>query len=231
MTARILLGSALVALLMTGLVMGRFWTGSIQDGIAAIQAYVQALGVLGWLLLAGAQVLIAASGVLPASIVGIVAGAAYGLPLGFALSAAGTLAGAMVAFWLSRSVFRPAILRVLRRRPRLQQLDRALARDGWRMVCLLRISPIMPFAVTSYTLGLSAIRRRDYVWGTLAAMPALALYVFLGTLADAGLSAMRDGAGPLRFALLAAGVVATVALTFRVGQIAVRAMNMPEPCE
>ena len=194
-----------------------------------IQAHVQSFGPLGWLMLAGAQVLIAASGILPASIVGIVAGAAYGLPLGFALSAVGTLAGAMVAFGLSRSMFRPAIARMLSRRPRLQQLDRALARDGWRMVCLLRMSPIMPFAATSYTLGLSAIRRRDYVLGTLASLPALALYVFLGTLADAGLSAMRDGAGPLRYGLLAAGVLATVLLTVRVGQIAMRAMNAAPP--
>ena len=29
---KVLLGAALLAVLVTGLVMGRFWTGSIQDG-------------------------------------------------------------------------------------------------------------------------------------------------------------------------------------------------------
>ena len=54
---------------------------------------------------------------------------------------------------------------------------------------LLRASPLTPFVATSYLLGLSAISVRDYMLGTLAALPALLGYVSLGAFARAGLSA------------------------------------------
>jgi hypothetical protein len=47
----------------------------------------------------------------------------------------------------------------------------------------------MPFVATSDLLGLSAISLRDYMLGTLAALPALLGYVSLGAFAGAGLSA------------------------------------------
>jgi uncharacterized membrane protein YdjX (TVP38/TMEM64 family) len=98
-----------------------------------------------------------------------------------------------------------------------------VARDGWKLVCLLRISPIMPFSATSYALGLSSIRLGSYLLGTLASLPALFGYVFMGSLADASLSALQTGAGPVKWGLLVLGVVATVALTVYIGQIGMRA--------
>jgi uncharacterized membrane protein YdjX (TVP38/TMEM64 family) len=111
------------------------------------------------------------------------------------------------------------IERLISTRPRLRNFDSLVAQDGWRLVCLLRISPVMPFSVTSYMLGLSSIDLRSYMIGTLASLPALCGYVFIGTLADASLSAWTTGAGPLRWVLLGIGGVATVVLTIRLGQI------------
>ena len=65
-------------------------------------------------------------------------------------------------------------------------MEQALARDGWKLVCLIRISPVMPFAVTSYALGLSSVRFRAYVLGTLASLPPLLAYVLAGRLAGLG---------------------------------------------
>src|ERR1700730_15966959 len=132
------------------------------------------------------------------------------------------MGGDVLAFFLSRSVFRPTVERLAARRPRLRRLDSLIVRDGWKLVCMLRISPIMPFAATSYMLGMSSIGLRDYAVGTLASLPALCGYVFVGTLAEAGLSAWTRGAGPVQWALLAVGVAATLALTLRLGQIAMR---------
>ena len=55
------------------------------------------------------------------------------------------------------------------------------------MVTLLRISPVMPFALTSYGLGLTRISQRDFLAGTLASLPSLAGYVALGALGKEGL--------------------------------------------
>jgi uncharacterized membrane protein YdjX (TVP38/TMEM64 family) len=112
------------------------------------------------------------------------------------------------------------VARLLERRGRLKILETMLARDGLRLVCLIRVSPVMPFAPTSYVLGLSSVSTRDYVLGTLASLPALLGYVAVGSIAQSGLAIWRDGAGPLRWALLGVGAVATLLLTVRIGRIA-----------
>jgi uncharacterized membrane protein YdjX (TVP38/TMEM64 family) len=132
------------------------------------------------------------------------------------------MGGAVLAFFLSRSLFRPTVERLAARRPRLRRLDSLIVQDGWKLVCILRISPIMPFSATSYMLGLSSIGLRDYAVGTLASLPALCGYVFIGTLADAGLSAWTTGADPVRWTLLGVGGLATLVLTIRSGEIAMK---------
>ncbi len=211
-----------VVLLAAGLVATGVLAGHSPDLLVArmeggLQA-VRDLGGAGRALFAAVQVLVAVSGILPASMLGVAAGVLYGLPAGFLVSGAGTLAGAVLAFALSRSVLRPAVSRFLARRPRLRELDGMVAKGGWRMACLLRVSPAMPFAATSYALGLSSIGLRDYVVGTLAAMPALFGYVLLGTLAGSG-AAVWSSRNPLGGWMLALGIIATLVLTLRVGQI------------
>ena len=75
---------------------------------------------------------------------------------------------------------------------------------------------------TSFALGLSAVGLRDYAIGTLASLPALCGYVFIGTLTDTSLSAWATGASPIRWALLGGGGVATLILVVRLGQIALK---------
>jgi uncharacterized membrane protein YdjX (TVP38/TMEM64 family) len=70
-----------------------------------------------------------------------------------------------------------SVERLAARRPRLRNLDALIGRDGWKLVCLLRISPVMPFSATSFALGLSSIGLCDYIVGTLASFPALSGYV------------------------------------------------------
>ena len=53
--------------------------------------------------------------------------------------------------------------------------------------------------------GISAVGIEAYLIGTAASLPALLGYVYLGTLADAGLSAWTAGAAPLRWAMLGLG--------------------------
>ena len=183
---------------------------------------VRGLGVRGAVVFAMVQLLVAVSGILPASLLGVAAGIIYGLVPGFLLAAASTWAGALLSYFLTRSLFRATIERLAVRRPRLRDLDARIARDGWKLVCLLRISPIMPFSATSFVLGLSAVGLRDYAIGTLASLPALCGYVFIGTLADTSLAAWATGASPVRLILLTTGGLATLILVLRLGQIAMK---------
>jgi uncharacterized membrane protein YdjX (TVP38/TMEM64 family) len=186
------------------------------------------LGFGGSVVFGVLQVLVAASGILPASLLAVAAGGIYGLVPGFVLAAVSTMAGALVAFFLSRSLFRPAIERLMANRPRLRNFDAFIAQEGWRLVLLLRISPVMPFSATSYMLGLSSIDLRGYAVGTLASLPTMCGYVFIGTLADASLSGGMTSANPARWILFGIGGAATLALAVRFGQMVRRLGFTPE---
>lgn len=184
-------------------------------------------GGAGLALVFALQMLIAASGVLPASVLGIAAGALFGVAGGFAAAALGTMTGALLAFGLARSLFRPLVARLVGARGRLARMDAALAQDGWKLVCLIRISPVMPFAVTSYALGLSSVRPRAYALGTLAALPPLLAYVVMGRLAGLGALRFDTGAGA-NWAALAFGAAASLALGWYVMRLLRRACGASE---
>jgi uncharacterized membrane protein YdjX (TVP38/TMEM64 family) len=219
---------AVAALLVAGgLVASRLWPAQIAALAAGAAHGVQALGAAGLLLAFLVQMLIAVCGVLPASVGAFTCGAAYGVVGGFTVSASATLVAAVVAFLLSRSLLRPLITRWLASNPRVARLEAGVVRDGWRLVALLRCSPVMPFAVTSYAFGLTSIRLRLYVLGSLAAMPALLGYVVLGQLTAAGLAV---AAAPqqrwVHGGLLVLAVIATAVLTWRVGRIVQQATRL-----
>jgi uncharacterized membrane protein YdjX (TVP38/TMEM64 family) len=219
---RLALTVAVLLLLVIGLLSAGV---SPSGGAVFLQDMVEFLrnaGAFGIALFAAMQILLVVSGAVPGSLLGIGAGALYGLVPGFVLAASGSLLGAVIAFGLSRSLFRSSIERLLARHGRLHSLDLSVSQDGWKLACLLRLSPIMPFSATSYLLGLSSISLPHYVMGTLASMPALFGYVSIGTLTDAGLSAWAGGDNPLRWVLLGAGGIATLLLVAYLGRLVVR---------
>lgn len=220
--ARLALGAALGVAILGSIAAAQFGlTGAMEWADSAAQA-ARASGLRGLVSFGLLQAGVALIGIVPASMLGIAAGVVFGIGLGFVVSASGTLLGGWLAFWLARSLLRPWIARMLDARPagRMVGLDEAVRRDGWRLVCLLRVSPVMPFAFTSYTLGLTSVRKTDYVLGTLAALPALLGYVALGAVAGDGLqSAAGPSSGWLRWVLLAGGAVATLALVARSGAL------------
>jgi uncharacterized membrane protein YdjX (TVP38/TMEM64 family) len=217
---RTVLAVTLLLAMVSGIAVVQLSPNAVLASTDRIVAAARGLGGIGLIGFAFLQVLIAVSGVLPASLLGIAAGAIYGLAGGFLLAMVSTMAGAVLAFLLSRSAFRPAVERLYATRPRLADLDAQIASDGWRLVCVLRLSPVMPFAPTSYLLGLSPIKMGDYLIGTLASMPALLGFVFLGAIAESGgVAAARTEAGPWSWIATGVGAVATLALAAYFGRI------------
>jgi uncharacterized membrane protein YdjX (TVP38/TMEM64 family) len=212
------------AILVAGLIGARFIPASLIAHIENDLGRIRDLGVVGMALFSVIQVAIALSGFVPGSLIGVLAGTIYGVGGGFPLAALSTMTAALLAFQFARSVFRPLAARFLADRAgRLQNFDAVLAREGWRIVCLLRMSPVMPFAATSYALGASSVSLRDYLIGTLASLPALFGYVIIGALANAGLAVESGGAGVVRWLLIWGGLAATMFLTWRIGRLAAAA--------
>lgn len=229
-TLRVALGGGLLAALAATVVVLRLRPGLAAPLRAALDD-AQGWAHGSWPQFVALQVLIALSGVVPASLVGLAAGAAYGPVLGFAVAAASTLAAAAIAFALARSALRPAIAAMLSRRAALSRMDRAITRDGWRTVCLLRVSPVMPFALTSYALGLTGLRTSHYILGTLAALPALAGYVVLGWLGRVGARHAADGLSAFQAIGLGIGAIATIGMIVHVGRLLRRAVLTEHECD
>lgn len=198
-------GAAAVALMLALLSRGEWqWLRSASQSAQALPAVMASNG----LAFAIGQIIVAASGILPASLIAIMAGATFGLGWGIVISVASTMLGGWLAFLLSRSFLRRLIERWLGRYPAMARLDRGMTQEGWRLVALLRVSPVMPFAMTSYGLGLTRISQRDFLLGTMASLPALIGYVMIGALGRHGLAQPQGGVGHWLAILLGIAIIA-----------------------
>ena len=151
----------------------------------------------------------------PSWIFPLVAGAVFGLGWGTLAAMSAVLAAALAAFLLARYVLHGLIERAARRNKLFKSVDAAVRKEGWKMVALLRLSPVLPSGLKSYFLGLTSVNLADYAAGSaLGLLPGVLLKVYIGA---AGRGALSEG-GTVNWAIFAAGVVATVALTFMVGR-------------
>jgi uncharacterized membrane protein YdjX (TVP38/TMEM64 family) len=187
--------------------------------------------IAGAVLLALAYVL-ACIFVVPGSLLTLGGGFALGVLTGFVAVFVGSNLGAAAAFLLGRTLARDWIERKVATNTRFRGLDDAIAEHGFRVVLLLRLSPVFPFNLLNYALGLTRISFRDYVLATLLGMvPGILLYVYLGSLAQrfADLLARREEHGPGEQALFYAGLGATVIVTVWITWIARQALARAVP--
>jgi uncharacterized membrane protein YdjX (TVP38/TMEM64 family) len=118
--------------------------------------------------------------ILPASILGIFGGAFFGVAEGFLVSAASMMLAALIAFGFARYFFLSISRGVVAKIIDLEALDANLARSGWKYALFLRLTPIAPFGITSYVLGLTPISWCHYILTTMGAFPFLLACVYLG---------------------------------------------------
>lgn len=136
----------------------------------------------------------------PGALATMAAGVVFGLLPGTLYAFVGEVLGGVIAFWLARSFARPWIEPRLARSVRFAALDRAVAREGRRIVFMLRLSPAVPFNVLNYALGLSRIRLRDYLVASLGMLPSALLYVYYGKIVG-DVAALASGASVPRDAV------------------------------
>ena len=72
-------------------------------------------------------------------------------------------------------------------------MNEAVSKEGWKIVALLRLSPLVPFNLQNYFYGITDIGLLHYVPATFVGiMPGTMLYVYLGA---AGTAAWGTGVG------------------------------------
>ena len=192
----------------------------VRDWLASFQGWVQGLGPAG-MVLYGAVYVVAAVLFVPGLPLTLGAGFLFGLGRGILLvSAASTLAAAL-AFLIARYFARGAVERLARKDTRFEAIDRAIGKEGWKVVALLRLSPLVPFSLSNYLYGLTSVKFSSYVATSWAAMlPATVLYVYLG--AAGRTIGEKAGKSPWEWALLGVGLAATAAVTVLLTRVARR---------
>ena len=164
----------------------------------------------------------------PGSILTLAAGAIFGLGKGTALVFIGATLGSTLAFLVARYLARGAIERRLEDQPRFSAIDRAVGRQGLKIVFLMRLSPVFPYNLLNYALGLTRVRLLDYLLACFGMIPGTFLYVYYGK-ALGSLAAVAGGAAPERgtgdWVLLGVGLLATAVVTAFVTRIARRALD------
>jgi len=164
---------------------------------------------------------------IPGVILSIGAGTVFGLLAGSIYVLIGATLGATCAFLVGRYVAREWVEGRLAGNARFQAIDRAVAREGWKIVGLARLSPFFPFNLLNYAFGLTDISLRDYFFATLAGMiPGIIMYVYLGSLAgDVAMIGTRPVRPPGHWAIEVGGFAVSVAVAVYVTYVAGRALR------
>ena len=200
----------------------------VASWLVTVVEWIRDQGPAGTALFAVAYVA-AAVLLLPGSVLTIGAGFAYGPLWGLMLISPVSVLAATTAFLLGRTIARDWITRRLGQDPRLAAIDAAVGQSGFKIVLLLRLSPLFPFNVLNYTLGLTRVRLRDFVLGSwIGMLPGTVLYVYIGSLVTSASELASDthpSAGVEGRVLLVVGLVATLAVVVLVTRIARKALK------
>ena len=199
----------------------------VAEWIEAAFAWIDGNRTISWLVFI---VLYIASTVLllPGSLLTLGAGFLFGLGYGFVIVSFASVVGASCAFLVGRFFARDWVSSRLSSVPRFAALDAAIEERGALIVFLTRLSPIFPFNLLNYALGLTAVRFWTFVgvsW--VGMMPGTVLYVYLGSIASdlTSLLAGDVGESPVGNWPLYVGLIATLILTIVISRIATKALS------
>jgi len=194
----------------------------VKDHLIAFLKWTEGLGAWGPVFVAAFYV-VATILFLPGSVLTLGAGFLFGVGTGFATVWIGATLGACAAFLVGRFIARNWVAGKVAGNAGFAAMDEAVGREGFKIVFLLRLSPIFPFNFLNYALGLTRVPFRSYALASLIGMiPGELMYVYLGSaarsLAEVAAGQVESGlAGRVFFwfglvvTILAAGVVTRIA--------------------
>jgi uncharacterized membrane protein YdjX (TVP38/TMEM64 family) len=165
---------------------------------------------------------------IPGSLLTLGAGVLYGVVGGSILVSAASTLAAGCAFLIGRYLARGWVSSKIEENQKFKVIDEAVAREGWKIVGLTRLSPLFPFNFLNYAFGLTKVTFKDYFLASWIGMiPGTVMYVYLGSVAGelATLGAEGRTRTTAEWILYGVGLVATVAVTIYVTKIAKKALN------
>ena len=195
----------------------------VQELWNKTSVWIESLGALGPIVFIGIYAL-AAVLFIPGSVLTLGAGLLFGVGWGSLWVIVGSNIGANLAFLIGRYLARDAISKKTADDPTFQSIDRAVGKEGWKIVGLTRLSPIFPFTLLNYAFGLTSVKWFHYAIATFIGMlPGTIMYVYLGSLGRlVGDSAEKS---PAEIGLKIFGLIATIVVTVFITRAAKRILK------
>ncbi len=185
----------------------------IGDWLQQFSEWVRSLGVLGVVAIALGYV-IGTVLLVPGSPMTIAAGVAYGW-WAFPLVLVAATVGATAAFLVSRHFVQHKVHEALESKRSLRAAAEAVDEEGWKVLLLLRLSPVVPFNAQNYVYGATSVPLFSYVWATaVGIIPGTALDVYFGSLGTAD----GQSSGAAGWIVAGVGLVATAVAGVLVGR-------------
>lgn len=180
-----------------------------------------AVGVLVYILVYS----LAAVLLIPGTLLTLGGGAIYGVFWGSLYAFSAAIAGSSLAFLVGRYGVRSRVENWIAGNKAFQAIATAVAREGFKIVVLTRLSPIFPFTLLNYAFGVTRVSLKDYVLGSIGMIPGTVMYVYIGSLVN---DVTRVGSEqPLssqaqigQWVLRGIGLIATIAVTLFITRIA-----------
>jgi len=209
-------GLVLMVLVAVGLAWA--YAGPGLDQVAVWVDQLRQLGPVGGALFAGIYAVCCAA-LIPATPFPLTAGFLWGPWGGLLVAWVGEVMGALLGFALGRTLLRERAEALTARHRVFSALDQAVEGGGFRLLILVRLSPIFPFGLLNMGLGLTSVSTASFAASTaLGVLPASAVLVYAGaslttlTAALAGEAELGWGETLLSWGglLVTAGIVAYV---------------------
>ncbi|MDJ0508607.1 MAG: TVP38/TMEM64 family protein [Crocosphaera sp.] len=200
---------------------------NINETLQNILRWIDSLGTIGYFAFIIVYVL-AAVFLISGAILTLGAGAIFDVVKGCILVSIASVLGATFAFLIGRYLMRGWVSEQIKKYPKFQAVDDAVAKEGWKIVGLTRLSPVFPFVILNYAFGITQVSLKDYILASwIGMMPGTIMYVYIGSLIGniATLGAGGREKTPLEWGLYIIGLIATVLVTVYVTKIAKKALN------
>jgi uncharacterized membrane protein YdjX (TVP38/TMEM64 family) len=182
----------------------------VTDWIEDLQSWIDDFGVLGPPIFVLIYVL-AVILLVPGSALTIAAGLAYG-SWGIPLALFASTAGASFAFLIARYIAYKKVHTLLAEKEVLQAVESVVNNEGWKIIVLVRISPLIPFNIQNYFFGVTEIPLWQYIGSTFVGLiPGTIVNVVIANVAEGGF----DG-GIVQWGFLGVGVTASCFLVWHV---------------
>jgi uncharacterized membrane protein YdjX (TVP38/TMEM64 family) len=168
---------------------------------------------------------------IPGSVLTLKGGCLFGLFWGSVYVLIAAVIGAIVAFMIGRYLCRDWVARQLDKYPKFTAINLAVAKEGWKIVLLTRLSPIFPFNLLNYAFGVTQVSLKDYILGSLGIIPGTVMYVYIGSLAGdlAMVNTPNQSSHPQaqiwQWVMQIIGLLATIAITVYITKIAQKTLR------